>query len=84
MISSRELFLIAAIAGCGGGGGYVAAPVSTPRGEGYEVDCFDKVAYCDEGAKKSCAPKKAIVIGNNEEMVDGRWKYKRIAICRGN
>jgi hypothetical protein len=82
MISSRSLILVALV-GCGGGGGYVAAPVSTARGDGYEVSCFDKVSNCDEGAKKSCAPKKAIVIGNSEEQVDGRWKYTRIAVCRG-
>lgn len=82
MISSREL-LVVLLAGCGGGGGYVAAPVSTPRGEGFEVTCYDKVEHCDEGAKRSCAPKKTIVIGSAEEQVDGRWKYKRIAVCRG-
>lgn len=79
----RARVVLLLLVGCGGGGGYVAAPTTTARGSGYEIECFDKMEHCDEGAKKSCAPKKAIVIGSAEEMVDGRWKYKRIAVCRG-
>jgi hypothetical protein len=78
----RTLLLIAMASGCGGAS-YDAKPVSTARGDGYEVECWDAVAHCDEGARRSCSPKKAIVIGNAEEKVGERWKYKRIAICRG-
>jgi len=79
----KLLPILFVVSGCGGGGGYVATPISTARGDGFEVDCFDRVEFCDEGAKKSCAPKKAIVIGNGEEKVGDRWRYKRIAVCRG-
>lgn len=83
MISSRELLLVAVLVGCGGGS-YTARPTTTARGSGFEIECWDKLANCDEGAKKECAPKKAIVTGTAEEMVGDRWKYKRIAVCRGS
>lgn len=69
--------------GCGGGVSYNARPITTARGDGHEVECWDSVAACDEGAKRSCAPRRAIVIGNAEEKVGERWRYKRMTVCRG-
>lgn len=77
-----RILFVATLMACGGAS-YTAHPISTARGDGYEVECWDSVASCDEGAKRSCAPKNAIVIGNGEEKVDGRWRYKRMAVCRG-
>ena len=82
MISSRELLLATVIVGCGGAS-YTAKPTTTARGSGFEIECYDTLDNCDAGAKKECAPKKAIVIGTAEEKEGERWKYKRIAVCRG-
>lgn len=79
---TRILLVVWAI-GCGGAS-YSAKPTTTARGDGFEVECWDAMGNCDEGAKRSCASKKAIVIGTAEEKVGDRWKYKRIAVCRGS